>query len=145
MLDEFFTFPIVMIDGENEERKLRESTKYGDIPNANPTEEQEYDMVYGEAEYPYWDFIGIEDRWLPSKESFDKALVGNFEACIVRFVNVGQLLVPWSKRKFKRELMKFAEDYEVKFPKTDSKKEVRIMTLNPDQFKKLTDGTKSEE
>ncbi len=144
MLDEFFTFPIVMIDGENEERKLRESTRFGDIPSS-PAEEQEYDMVYGEAEYPYWDFIGAEDRWLPSKESLDKALAGNFEACIVRFVNVGQLLVPWSKKKFKRELIKFAESYETRFPPKNDKRDLKILTLSTEQFKQATGDTKSEE
>lgn len=142
MLDEFFTFPIVMIDGENEERKQQNKTRFGDLPSGEE-EDEEYDMVFGEAEYPYWDFIGCEDRWLPSKESLDKAIGGRFDACIVRFVNVGQLLVPWSKKKFKAELVKFANEYEIKHPpKVQERKELKILTLSPEQFKKATEDGK---
>ena len=144
MLDELFTFPIVMIDGDNEERKMRNKPDLG-IQTDEP--EEEYDMVFGEAEYPYFDFIGIEDRWLPSAQSLDKALTGKFEACMVRFLHVGQLLVPWSKRKFKSELVKFAEAYEVAHPKTQEKKpELRIMALSAEQFKKqMEDGSTKPE
>ena len=146
MLDVLFTFPIVMIDGDNEERKIKEKTRFGDLPNQED-EETEYDMVYGEAEYPYWDFIGVEDRWLPSTESWEKAMKGKFEACIVRFLHAGQLLVPWNKKKFKSELAKFQQTYEAANPKQNEKKvpEIRIMNLTAEQFKKATeDGTNKE-
>lgn len=143
MLDKLFNFPIVMIDGDNEERKAQKKNSFDDILGKKDDDEEDYDMVYGEAEYPYWDFIGIEDRWLPSKTSLDKALTGKFDACIVRFANVGQLLVPWTKGKFKRELLKFSQDYELKNPQGPR---VRVMTLTPDQFKNVTgeDGEAKE-
>ena len=58
MIKELFKFPIVMIDGDNEEKKLEENELTG-------RKESDYDMIFGEAEYPYFDFVGIEDRWLP--------------------------------------------------------------------------------
>lgn len=146
MLDELFTFPIVMIDGDNEERKMRNKPDLG-LPNVEQ-EEEEYDMVYGEAEYPYWDFIGIEDRWLPSTESFQKALDGRFEGCIVRFLHAGQLLVPWSKKKFKLELAKFQQAYETAHPpkQIEKKATIPIMTLSADQYKKIIeDGNNKTE
>lgn len=137
MLDELFVFPIVMIDGDNEERKMKNKPDLG-IPSEE--EEEEYDMVFGEAEYPYWDFIGVEDRWLPSTESFGKAINGKFEACIVRFLHAGQLLVPWSKKKFKSELARFASVYEAEHPPKQVEKRqaaIPVMTLTPDQYKKI--------
>jgi hypothetical protein len=133
MLQELFRFPIVMIDGDNEDRKQADQQRLG-LPTVE--EEEDYDMVFGEAEYPYWDFIGLEDRWLPSKESLDKALAGDFDACIVRFMNVGQLLVPWSKKKFKEKLLKFTLEYEQTNPKGE-KKDVKILTITPDQYDKI--------
>lgn len=135
MLEQLFKFPIVMVDGDNEDRKIRNKERYGALPNAEEEDADDYDMVFGEAEYPYWDLIGIEDRWLPSKESFNKAMAGQFEACIVRFVNVGQLLVPWSKKKFKSALLKFAEEYDNNHPK--EKKNVNVRVLSPEEFKKI--------
>jgi len=127
-----------MIDGDNEEKKMKGGELYGEI-------DQPYDIVFGEAEYPYWDFIGVEDRWLPKEESFQRALDGKFEACIVRFLHAGQLLVPWSKKKFKAELIRFTEEYEAKNPKENSKKaELRIMTITPEQFKKATEDEAGE-
>src|SRR5688572_24963454 len=131
MLEELFTFPVAVIDGDNEEKKLKGSQLIGD-------ESPPYDIAYGEAEYPYYDFIGIEDRWLPTEKSFQKALDGKFEACVVRFANVGNLLVPWSRKKFKEELIKFTKDYEVKHPPEESDKELKIITLTPEQFREAT-------
>jgi len=146
MLDELFNFPIVMIDGDNEERKAKNKPDLGIAMDTQ--DDEEYDMVFGEAEYPYWDFIGIEDRWLPSTESLDKAMGGKFEACIVRFLHAGQLLVPWSRKKFKAELIKFTEAYDLAHPKQveRAKPQLQIMALTPDQFKKqMEDGnTKGE-
>lgn len=103
MLDKLFSFPIVMIDGDNEDRKARTS----DIMALD--NEQVADMIMGEAECPYHDFVSVTDRWLPSEESFDKALEGKFEACGVVFLQSGTFVVPWNRKKFKRELNKFIE------------------------------------
>lgn len=107
ILDDLYTFPIVMVDGENEERKERESSILG-----NTDSEPEYDIVYGEASYPYYDFIGIEDRWLPTQRSLSRALKSKFDACMVRFSNVGQLLVPMNKEKFMSEIQQFSMERE---------------------------------
>lgn len=137
MLNALFTFPVVMIDGDNEERKMEQQIRDKELLGG--TNNEGYDMAFGEAEYPYWDFIGIEDRWLPTPESFNKALEGKFEACLVRFIHAGQILVPWTRKKFKAELTKFAEEYEVANPQENGKKtELRIMTLTPEQFEKAT-------
>lgn len=143
MLEEYFKFPVVHIDGDNEERKQEDKKRFGDLPTLDTEEEDEYDMIFGEAEYPYWNFIGIEDRWLPSKSSLEKALAGEFDACLVRFVNVGQLLVPWTKEKFKRELKKFAEAYTASNP-PDEGKEIKVLTLTAEQFKNVTGDGKQE-
>jgi hypothetical protein len=143
MLEELFTFPIVMIDGENEEKKQEDRERLGDILS-KPSEDDEYDIIYGEAEYPYWDFIGVEDRWLPTSGSLQKAIDGKFDACIVKFVNVGQLLVPWSKKKFKSEITKFGEAYNTKKPAKD--RELKVITLSPEQVEKIMkDGKREEE
>lgn len=144
MIDELFAFPIVMIDGDNEERKIKnkEQDELLGLNKAETEEEEDYDMIFGEAEYPYWDFLGAEDRWLPSANSLQKAIDGKFDACIVRFLHVGQLLVPWSKKKFKAEIKKFGDAYEVAHPpKTERKPELRTMALSAEQFKKqMEDG-----
>lgn len=147
MMDELFTFPIINIDGDNEEKKQKEKQKFGELLNKEDDEEQ-YDIVYGEAEYPYWNFIGVEDRWIPNSESLQKALAGKFDACLVRFLHVGQLLVPWSKKKFKSELQKFAEAYEAANPpKNQAQPQLRIMALSAEQFKKQmeNEGDRPEE
>jgi len=143
MMNELFNFPIVMIDGDNEERKSAEDRLLGRVSNDEPTE---YDMIFGEAEYPYFDFVGIEDRWLPSKESVEKAIDGKFDACIVRFASVGQLLVPWSRKKFKAEIAKFAEQYEAeKAAKESEKREIRVITLTPQQLDGIMQTQKPDE
>jgi hypothetical protein len=144
MLDELFNFPIVLIDGDNEDRKQENKLRLGDITplNQEGEAEDEYDMIFGEAEYPYWDLVGIEDRWLPSEESLDKALRGRFEACLVRFSHVGQLLVPWTKKKFKAEITKFAEKYKEENP---SKDKGRVLQLNIEQYKELLKDIREEE
>ena len=143
MMKELFKFPIVMIDGDNEERKLK-SPEYRLL--GKDEEPVEYDMIFGEVEYPYFDFVGIEDRWLPTPESVKKAIDGKFDACIVRFASVGQLLVPWSRKKFKAEITKFAEQYEMeKAEKESEKREIRIVTLTPQQLEGIMDNTKTEE
>jgi hypothetical protein len=130
ILEDLFTFPVVMVDGENEERKEKEAHLL------NREENEGYDIVYGEAEYPYYDFVGIEDRWLPDQESLEKALNGKFDACIVKFTNVPQLLVPWPKDKFKKELKKFSENRQ-KMAQSMSldgnNPQISVMRLSPKQ------------
>ena len=65
--------------------------------------------MIGEAECPYYDFLSISDRWLPTKESFQNALEGNFDACYVLFNSSGSFIVPWNKEIFKTELKKFMD------------------------------------
>lgn len=139
MLEELFRFPVVVIDGDNEERKEKRKLDMN-LPSDN---DEEFDLIFGEAEYPYWDFIGIEDRWLPSTASFEKAMDGKFEACVVRFANVGQLLVPWSRKKFKSELLKFAAEYEASHPRPE-RGEVKIINLTEEQAIKIMKDGKSE-
>lgn len=112
LIKDLFTFPIVMVDGENEERKEREMERDSNlVPNQEPIE-IEYDIVEGVAEYPYYDFVGIEDRWLPTKKSLRRAMRQKFDACIVRFDNVGQFLVPLTKEEFKERFRVFSEQRE---------------------------------
>ncbi len=145
MLEHLFKFPAVMIDGDNEARKLRDQQKFGDLPGEPTQEEDDYDIIFGEVEYPYWDFIGIEDRWLPRKESIEKALhEGVFDACLVKFVNVGQILVPWSKAKFKKTIIKFMEEYKASQPEQPQQRVVKIKTLSADEYKRITEDGKSE-
>ena len=123
--------------------KSAEDRLLGRVSNDEPTE---YDMIFGEAEYPYFDFVGIEDRWLPSKESVENAIDGKFDACIVRFASVGQLLVPWSRKKFKAEIAKFAEQYEAeKAAKESEKREIRVITLTPQQLEGIMQTQKPDE
>lgn len=138
MMKELFKFPIVMVDYDNEERKSAEDRLLGKIGDEESS--PELDMIFGEAEYPYWDFIGIEDRWLPRKQSVDSAINGKFDACTVRFANVGQLLVPWTKNKFKKEITKFSEEYEL--TKSDDKKEIKIVNLTAEQYQEILNKVK---
>ncbi len=66
-------------------------------------------------------------------------MAGKFEGCIVRFVNAGQLLVPWTKRKFKAELLKFADEYNANNPPKEQRV-LKIKTLTPEEYKKHTSG-----
>lgn len=132
MLNELFTFPVVMIDGKSEQMKAHNNRILG---KGDEDGFDDYDIIYGEVEYPYYDFIGLEDRWLPNRKSLARAMDGKFDACAVRFVNVGEILVPWNKKKFKEKLREFAEKYEAALPpKPSDKREVRILTLSPEQY-----------
>lgn len=140
LLDTLFSFPIVMIDGDNEEKKQESKLKFGEMLNSEE-EEEPYDIVYGEAEYPYYEFIGAEDRWLPTAESLEKALLGKFDACIVRFNNIGQFLVPMSRKKFKAMISKFGQEYELTLPPQYKEESIKILSLNAEQAKKImSDG-----
>lgn len=113
MLENLFKFPIVMIDGQREEQKEEHSELLG---FAKPTS---LDLIIGEAECPYDDFISISDRWMPTDESYDRALAKKFDACSVIFMNSGTYVVPWTKEKFKRELTKFAEKVKPDLPQVE--------------------------
>lgn len=116
MLDDLFVFPIVMVDGDSEERK----GKLG-------IDEDEVDMIIGEAECPYDDFISVADRWLPTEESVQNAQSGKFDACYVVFDGCGGYVCPWSKTKFKRNLKAFIE----------TRPKVKTITMTKDEFKDL--------
>lgn len=132
MLEELFTFPVVMVDGDNEERKYKEKTKNESL--GFEQDNDDYDIVDAEVEYPYYNIIGIEDRWLPTKDSFDKARRGRFEACLVRFTT-GVFTVPWTRKKFKAELLKFAEQY--KANTSEQQKVIKIKTLTEGEYEKI--------
>ncbi len=102
-LDHLFTFPIIMVDGDNEDKKEQRHEILG------IGEEEEIDLIEGEACIPYYDFISVSDRWLPTEESFNNALGKKFDACGVLFANSGTYIVPWNKEKFKKELKKFID------------------------------------
>lgn len=110
-LDKLFAFPIIMIDGDNEERKASKRDQYGSLGiNNSDDDDEEIDVIIGEAECPYYDFVSISDRWLPTHESLQKAITERkFEACNVVFAQAGTFMVPWSKKRFKKELSKFME------------------------------------
>lgn len=104
MLETLFKFPIIMIDGENEERKEKLAM-----------DDSEVDMIEGIAELPYYDFLGLSDAWIPNEESFRNALDNkSFNACRVHFSQSGSYTVPWTRAKFKKEFQKFLDQYEPK-------------------------------
>lgn len=127
ILDEMFRFPGVMIDGDNEKQK-----DVLGLPNEN-----ELDIAIGEWEIPYFGLIGISDRWMPNKSSFERAIEGDFNACAVTFSNIGTILVPWKKEKFKKEYREFVK-------KLAPKPQVQIMKLTPEQIKLLESGEGEE-
>lgn len=103
-LDHLFTFPIIMVDGNNEDRKHEQGERLGlDVSDTD------VDLIEGEASIPYYDFISISDRWLPTEASLQDALQGKFNACGVLFAHSGTFIVPWSKEKFKSKLKKFMQ------------------------------------
>lgn len=134
MTEDLFTFPIVMVDGENEEKKEEEKQRFGTLPGQTE-EPYEYDIIYGEAAYPYFDFLGFEDRWLPTQRSLQRALKQKFDACIVRFEGAGQFLVPMSKEKFKQKIDEFATERK-KTVKEEPKNTI-LITINPDVLTSL--------
>ena len=134
MTDDLFTFPIVMVDGENEEKKEKEQERFGDLIPGKEKDPIEYDIVYGEASYPYFDFVGFEDRWLPTQRSLHRALKQKFDACIVRFANIGQFLVPMTKEKFKEMINEFAQTRE---KGEEEKTNVTVLKFTPDVISEL--------
>lgn len=130
-LDELFKFPAIMVDPDKEEEKMRRTESFA------MKEEEPMDLIYGEAEFPYYDFVGITDRWLPTQESMNKALEGEFDACMVIFANVGPFLVPWTKSKFKKELRKFVSE----LPKPEAKMNMKMYHINSKDLKEILGKT----
>lgn len=116
MLEDLFVFPIVMVDGDAEEKK-------GSLGIG----EDEVDIIIGEAECPYNDFISVADRWLPTEESHSRALDGKFDACYVIFDGCGGYVCPWTKTKFKSKLRSFIQ----------SRPQPRTLTMTKEEFKEL--------
>lgn len=142
MFKDLFKFPIVLIDGENEERKRKEGELF------SREEQAEYDIITGYAEFPYYDFRGMEDRWMPSEESLERAMKGKFDACLVNFLHASSQLVPWTKEKFKQEIGKFMEEREKDIEEEEKKigSKVTAIPLSDEQAKKLIEifNSKSE-
>jgi hypothetical protein len=110
-IDELFTFPIIMIDGEKEEER-DDTIKNLGIPLS---ENEDPEILVGEAMLPHWDFLFIRDRWNLTEESYKKALSGHFECCIAVFDQCATFIVPMKKEKFLKKLNEFRE----KIPKLD--------------------------
>lgn len=104
MLSKLFAFPIIMVDGDKEDRKARGMQDLG-----LKEEEEDIQFIIGEAECPYYDFVSVTDRWVPTDASFNNAIEGKFDACGVTFATSGSFIVPWNKKRFKKELAKFIE------------------------------------
>ena len=96
-MDDLFKFPIVMIDGDTEDRK--ESLAMND----------EVEYIIGYAECPYHDFLSIADRWMPTNDSRERAKHREFDACQVIFNQSGTYVVPWTRDKFKKKLKEFSD------------------------------------
>jgi hypothetical protein len=131
MTKELFKFPIILIDGSMEDKKMKDSEILG-----LSLEDDEPDIIYAEAECPYYDFLSISDRWLPTEESFQNAKKGIFDACNVVFLNSGAFVVPMSKEEFREALDSFIDGYteeEIKSTKKKKSKgqpEVKILKLS---------------
>lgn len=107
IFDNYFKFPILMIDEMNEVRKHEDSKKYGDLPGAED-DEDELDLIVGEAEVQENDTIlAINDKWKPTKASFRDAQDAKFDCCNVIFSYAGSYWVPMNKEKFKKMYTKF--------------------------------------
>jgi hypothetical protein len=131
MTKELFKFPIILIDGSMEDKKMKDSEILG-----LSLEDDEPDIIYAEAECPYYDFLSISDRWLPTEESFQNAKKGIFDACNVVFLNSGAFVVPMSKEEFREALESFIDGYNEEEIKSTKKKkskgqpEVKILKLS---------------
>jgi hypothetical protein len=117
MTKELFKFPIILIDGSMEDKKMKDSEILG-----LSLEDDEPDIIYAEAECPYYDFLSISDRWLPTEESFQNAKKGIFDACNVVFLNSGAFVVPMSKEEFREALDSFIDGYTEEEIKSTKKK-----------------------
>lgn len=133
-LDNLFSFPIIMIDGDVEDQK-REIAK-----NRAMEEDFQVEIIEGTAECPYYDFLSISDHWLPTKESYALALMGKFEACFVKFSNSGSYLVPWPKNFFKKKYKMFVDS----LPAGDNEIGLKAIQLDKDLLIDFLQGNKEE-
>ena len=114
IFNSYFRFPLVMIDHDYEEKK---------------EEGEEITYIIGESEVCLDDTVlRIEDRWLPSTESFEKAQDGDFEACEVLFERSGRFNIAWRKDVFK----KLYEKHKLKYASS-------VIRLDDDGLKTLID------
>lgn len=102
ILDKLFKFPILQIDGDEEERKE-------ELAKSLSMEKGEYELIPGEAMCPYYELVAIMDKWVPTEESKEKARDGVYEHCMVTFSSSGSYIVPWKKEKFLKNMEKFIE------------------------------------
>jgi hypothetical protein len=102
MTENLFKFPIILIDGSKEEEKEELNRLTGNT-------DDDAELIYAEQECPYWDFLSVGDRWLPTEESYERALMRKFDACSVSFSRCGNFVVPWTKEKFKKKLSEFVD------------------------------------
>jgi hypothetical protein len=133
MTDTLFKFPVILVDGQDQKKE--------DLMNLRMSEDMEY--IVGEAEHNYYDFNGIMDMWLPKEESKEKAQEGIFDACIVSFAGIGQFMVPWTKKEFKKRLDSFVSTLEKQHAKEETKTIVRSLTKK--QLKSLLDSMPDDE
>lgn len=126
-LDDLFQFPVMAVDAYKEYQREKNSENLGFEESSQP------ETIRTTAEHPYYEFLSIEDRWLASEDSIDRAKQGIFDACIVKFTTSDFLLVPWSREKFKRELRAFSEKREKESP-------MDVQTTILEAIKKHSDG-----
>ena len=103
MLENLFVFPIVMIDGD----EMQEKDKLNALLNKD--DDDDLEAIHGEAEVPYFDLVGLVDKWGPNRESKERARRGVFDHCMVIFQTAGIYLSPMSKREFKKKFEEFAD------------------------------------
>ena len=138
-LDKLFSFPMVLVHAEDEDMNSRLG-----LPS-NSNDEDKYEIIEGEAEYPYYDFVGIEDRWLPGRRYLDEARSGSFTGCAVKFANVPQILCPLPKEEFKKRLGDFIENINIKIKQEDQKSISTMRLLSADEAKKIAQVLKGDE
>jgi hypothetical protein len=95
MIDTLMTIPIIMIDGDIDEK------------NQSLGIQADVEIIHGEADVHFYDLTAVVDRWLPLEGSYENAKLGKFDACGVSFSEAGSFIVPWDKAKFRREYSKF--------------------------------------
>lgn len=102
--DEWFKFPIIVVNREWEELERERKEKVGEEITVD------LDYVIGECEVPFWDeLLHLYDVFRPSEKSFNRARDGKFNACSVSFKMAGEYTIPWTKAQFKEEYSKFLE------------------------------------
>ncbi len=113
---EVFKFPIVMMD--------KKAASSDGMEGLGISRDVEYAIGYVELE-DISDYIGMTDRWMPSEDSYQRAVNGDFEACNVMFDKSGMFTVPMPRKKFRRLL----EEYRIATAPAPK----RTVELNPTQ------------